>query len=108
MYRAPTPREREGWHALWLVARGWSAAQVTEALERDPHPIGQWVAQFRRAGPAGVAFEQTGGTPRPRRGAAGPTEGGDRGPAEGRRDRAGRLELEGRARVRPAAVRDDA
>jgi hypothetical protein len=22
MYRAPTPRERERWHALWLLARG--------------------------------------------------------------------------------------
>jgi transposase len=25
VYRAPTPRERERWHALWLLARGWSA-----------------------------------------------------------------------------------
>jgi transposase len=50
MYLAPTPRERERRHALWLVARGWSAAQVAEALERDPHTIGQWVARFRRAG----------------------------------------------------------
>ena len=50
MYRAPTPRERERWHALWLVARGWSAAQVAEAPERDPHTISQWVARFRRAG----------------------------------------------------------
>ena len=22
MYRAPTPRERERWHALWLLAQG--------------------------------------------------------------------------------------
>ena len=41
MYRAPTPRERERWHAIWLLARGWSAAQVAEALERDaPHHWG--------------------------------------------------------------------
>jgi transposase len=73
MYRAPTARERERWHALWLVARGWSAAQVAEALERDPHTIGQWVAQFRRAGPGGVAFEQTGGTPPPSTGSSRPT-----------------------------------
>ena len=39
VYRAPTPRERERWHALWLLARGWSAAQVAEALERDAHTI---------------------------------------------------------------------
>jgi len=32
MYNAPTPRERERWHAVWLLARGWSAAQVAEAL----------------------------------------------------------------------------
>ena len=28
VYRAKTPRERERWHALWLLSRGWSAAQV--------------------------------------------------------------------------------
>ena len=65
MYRAPTPRERERWHALWLLLRGWSAAQVAEALERDAHTIGQWVAAFQQTGPAGLAFEQTGGTPPP-------------------------------------------
>src|SRR3712207_2846189 len=36
MYRAPTPRERERWHALWLAAQGW---------------------------PAALAFVQTGGSP---------------------------------------------
>jgi Homeodomain-like domain-containing protein len=65
MYRAPTPRERERWHALWLLLRGWSAAQVAEALERDAHTIGQWAAAFQQAGPAGLAFAQTGGTPPP-------------------------------------------
>ena len=55
MYRAPTPRERERWHALWLLARGWSANRVAEALERDPHTIGNWLA----------AFERTGGSPPP-------------------------------------------
>ncbi|MDP9374822.1 MAG: helix-turn-helix domain-containing protein, partial [Chloroflexota bacterium] len=57
MYRAPTPRERERWHALWLLARGWSATQVAEALERDPHTIGNWLAAFDRDGPAALAFE---------------------------------------------------
>lgn len=65
MYRAPNPRERERWHALWLLARGWSAAQVGEALERDPHTIGQWLSNFRQAGPTGLTFEQTGGSPPP-------------------------------------------
>lgn len=65
MYRAPTPRERERWHALWLMGRGWSAAQVAEALGRDAHTIGNWLEEFRRAGPAALAFEQTGGPPPP-------------------------------------------
>jgi transposase len=63
VYRAPTPRERERWHAVWLLARGWSAAQVADALERDAHTIGNWLAAFREQGPAGLAFEQTGGPP---------------------------------------------
>ena len=61
MYRAPTPRER--WHGLWLLAQGWSAIQVAEALERAPHTIGNWLANFRRAGAQGLVFEQTGGSP---------------------------------------------
>lgn len=63
MYWAPTPRERERWHALWLLARGWSATQVAEALERDAHTVGNWIERFRQEGPAGVAFEQSGGSP---------------------------------------------
>ena len=65
MYGAPTPRERERWHAVRLLARGWSAAQVAEALERDAHTIGDWAEDFRHKGPAGLAFEQTGGSPPP-------------------------------------------
>jgi len=73
MYRAPTPRERERWHALWLLAQGWPANKVAELLERDAHTIGGWRAAFERDGPAALACEQTGGPPppstqRPRRG----------------------------------------
>ena len=28
LYRAPTPRERERWHALWLLGQGWPANDV--------------------------------------------------------------------------------
>jgi transposase len=63
MYRAPTPRERERWHALWLAAQGWSAARVAAALGRDPHTVGGWLAAFCRDGPAALAFVQTGGSP---------------------------------------------
>ncbi len=65
MYRAPTARERERWRAVWPVAPGWSAARVAEALERDAHTSGEWRAVFRERGPAGLAFEQTGGSPPP-------------------------------------------
>jgi len=73
LYRAPTPRERERWHALWLLAQGWPASRVAALLEREAHTIGAWLAAFERGGPAAPAFEQTGGppppsTPRPRRG----------------------------------------
>ena len=39
---APTPRKREHWYVLWLLAQGWSATQVARALERDAHTIGEW------------------------------------------------------------------
>jgi hypothetical protein len=67
MYSAATPRERERWFGVWLLARGWSAVQVAEALERRVFecPIGDWVADLREKGPAGLAFEQTVGPPPP-------------------------------------------
>lgn len=65
LYGAPTLRERERWHAIWLLARGWTAAEVADALERDAHTIGDWVEDLRQRGPAGLAFEQTGGSPPP-------------------------------------------
>lgn len=86
VYRAPTPRERERWHALWLLGLGWSEAQVAGALERDPHTIGDWVASFRQVGPSGLTFEQSGGSPRPRRCGSGRVEDGRARCAAGCRD----------------------
>ena len=60
---APTPRERERWHAIWLLTQGWTAAATAEALERDPHTIGRWASAFGEGGPAALMFEQTGGSP---------------------------------------------
>jgi len=65
LYRAPTPRERERWHALWLATQGWSAAQVAEALGRDAHTVSDWLIAFRQEGPAALAFAHTGGSPPP-------------------------------------------
>lgn len=63
MYRAPTPRERERWHAPWLLAQGWPACKVAELLERDAHTIGSWLAAFVHGGAAALAFVQRGGSP---------------------------------------------
>jgi transposase len=65
MYQAPTARERERWHAVWLFAQGWTLPQVAEALERDMRTIREWQADFQQHGPAGLAFEQSGGPPPP-------------------------------------------
>ncbi len=65
IYRAAEPRERERWHALWLLGLGWTATRVAETLEREPHTIGHWVESFREHGPSGLAFHQTGGPPPP-------------------------------------------
>ena len=73
MYRAPTPRERERWHALWLLAQGWTALAVAEALERDSHTIGMWVTALGNAGPTALAFEQSGGSPPPSAGTSRPS-----------------------------------
>ena len=40
MIPAPTPRERDRWYAILLLAQGLTAAATAEALERDPHTIG--------------------------------------------------------------------
>ena len=39
MILAPTPRERERWYAMLLLAQGSTAAATGEALERDPHSV---------------------------------------------------------------------
>ena len=63
MIPAPTPREREPWYAILLMAQGLTAAATTEAMERDPHTIGRWASALGEGGPAGLIFEQTGGSP---------------------------------------------
>ena len=64
---APTPRERERWYAILLLAQGWTAAATAEMLERDPHTIGRWASAFGEGGPRALIFEQTGGPPPPTR-----------------------------------------
>ncbi|GAC1432878.1 MAG: hypothetical protein NVSMB62_29410 [Acidobacteriaceae bacterium] len=63
LYEAVHPRERERWHAIWLLGQGWSQKQVAKALDRDAHTIGDWVETFRQHGPTGLRFEGSGGPP---------------------------------------------
>ena len=65
MILAPTPRERERWYAILLLAQGLTAATTAEALERDPHTIGRGASAFGEGGPPALIFEQTGGSPPP-------------------------------------------
>ena len=65
MYLAPTPRERERWHALWLLCRGMTASATAQALGRDAQTIGRWATAFGEGGPAALIFEQSGGSPPP-------------------------------------------
>ena len=62
MIMSPTPRERERWFAMWLLAQGWTAADTADALERNPHTIGRWASAFGKGGPSALIFEQTGGS----------------------------------------------
>ncbi len=63
MLLAPTPRERERWYAILLLALGWTAVATAELLDRDPHTIGRWATAFGERGARALIFEQTGGSP---------------------------------------------
>ncbi len=55
MILAPTPRERERWYAMLLLAQGWTAAATAEALERGPphhRTLGLGLRPGRACGPA--------------------------------------------------------
>ena len=66
MILAPTPRERERWHAVWLLAPGLGRRLPRRRhWSGTPHTIGRWASAFGEGGPAALMFEQTGGSPPP-------------------------------------------
>ena len=75
MYLAPTPRERERWHALWLLCRYMTASATDQAPCCEAHTIDRWATAFGEGGPAAPIFEQSGDSPSPRRGTTGGVEG---------------------------------
>ena len=60
---APAPRERERWHAIWLLAQGWTASGAAQALGRDPHTIGRWAAALWRGWACRLDFRAVPGGP---------------------------------------------
>ena len=101
MIRSPTPRERERWYALLLLAQGWTGSAIATTLERDPHTIGRWAAAFGEGGAGALIFEQTGGAPRAQGSAAGGVEGSGARVARKVGHRIGQLELESGPSVCP-------
>ena len=66
MILAPTPRERERWHAVWLLGAGLdSSGHGGGAGAGPPHHRTMGLAAFGEGGPAALIFEQTGGSPPP-------------------------------------------
>ena len=100
MIPAPTPRERERWYAILLLAQGWTAKAEAEALERDPHTIGPLLQAQEGVGLRGgrarcLGLQVDRGAPRPWRDAAGGVEGSGPRVTGDSRHRPGQLELEG-------------
>ena len=60
MILGPTPRDRERWYAILLLAQGWTASSTAKALGRDPHTIGRWAAAFGEGGPEALIFHGEG------------------------------------------------
>ena len=54
MIPALTPRRREHWHALCLLAQGWTAPASAQALERDPHTHRAVAGGFRQGRALGL------------------------------------------------------
>ena len=105
VYTAENARERERWHAVWLMTQGWTAVQVAKALERDAHTIGEWMENLSEKGAEGLMFEQSGGSPRPQRGTgSGIERGGPRSAGCGWGG-AGEMDVEGGPGVSQGEVR---
>ena len=99
IYWAPTPRERERWHALWLLVQGWTAVAVAEALGRDAIPLAGGLPSSARAVRGRWPSSSRVVPPRDRQSAADRTEGSGAGVSSKGWPRLGQLELEGGAQI---------
>ena len=70
MILVPTPRERERWYAMLLLAQGGRQLPRRRLWKGIPTPLAPFdklrrASAFGEGGPAGLIFEQTGGSPPP-------------------------------------------
>jgi len=62
------PRRRQWLHGLWLLRRGWSVADVADAVGAGERTVARWVDWYRHdGGLAGVLAHRQGGTGQPPR-----------------------------------------
>ena len=95
MYRGPTPRERERWHWVRLLAQGGTAAGVGRTRERGAPTIAQWARAFAEGEPKAPVLNRAVVPLRVGRGAARRAEKGGAGEACSVGPRTNQLELAG-------------
>ena len=63
MYGAPTPRERERWHGLWLLAKGGRRSKWLRLWRESLIPLETGWPTFAEPGPKVWSLNRLGGTP---------------------------------------------
>ena len=57
------PRTRERYFALYEIASGKSANQVSKEIKRRPDTVMDWVHKYNAKGHEGIVYKRTGGHP---------------------------------------------
>jgi transposase len=60
---AEHPRTRERYFALYEIASGKSAYQVSKEIKRRPNTVVDWVHNYNAKGQEGIIYKRTGGRP---------------------------------------------
>lgn len=60
---AEHPRTRERYLALYEIASGKSANQVSKEIKRRPDTVMDWVHKYNSKGHEGIVYKRTGGRP---------------------------------------------
>ena len=61
--KAPHPRTRERFMALFEIVRGSNATLVGLARGRNPQTVMDWVHRYNKQGPSALRYQRTGGAP---------------------------------------------